>query len=330
MKTTIVINNSNSIDEICELLPKVINTCKYNGITINKVILSSCFENDFEKAIYDDNNDFIITYGANNSNIKGIKKVFELDNNFDSVLKNITDFVSTMNKSNKTKLTLKTFGKSEKEILNILESVACDDIIIKTKSDDLDVQVSIEYDNSLDCDSKQDIISSIYEKLKPYMYTDENMSIYELLINLLTVNGKTLSVAETLTQGNIAKNLTDADNNNRFKLGIVAQSAKQFEEMLALSSSIVNSHNQNMVELVYEMAAGLLEKSGSDYAIATLGNADDDFSYIAVGDIDGIHVYKSKCTLHGIRKINTISKNAIYYLIKKIKQNDLFFNQIIV
>ena len=321
MKTTIVINNCNSIDEICELLPKVINTCKYNGITVNKVILSSRFEDDFEKVIYDDNNDFVITYGTNNSNIKGTKKVFELDHDIDNTIISIVHFSDAMNKNNKTKLTLKTFGKSEREILNILESIECDD---------LDVEVMIEYDNSLELDSRQDMISNIYEKLKPYMYTDENMSIYELIMNLLNVNGKTLSVAETLTQGNIAKNLTNADNNGRFKLGIVAHSAKQFEEMLALSSSIVNSHNQNMVELVYEMAAGLLEKSDSDYAIATLGNLEDDFSYIAVGDIDGIHVYKSKCSLHGVRKINTISKNAIYYLIKKIKQNDLFFNQIIV
>ena len=86
----------------------------------------------------------------------------------------------------------------------------------------------------------------------------------------------------------------------------------------------------NSVEIVYEMAAGLLEHTECDMAIATYGNINDDYCYIAVGDIDGLHVYKNKCSGSHDKLVETLSKSAIFYLIKKIKQNDLFFNQIIV
>ena len=49
--------------------------------------------------------------------------------------------------------------------------------------------------------------------------------------------------------------------------------------------------------------------------------------YIAVGNADGIHVYKN--TLFGNREqvIDSLTQTAFFYLIKNIKQNDLFFDK---
>ena len=72
------------------------------------------------------------------------------------------------------------------------------------------------------------------------------------------------------------------------------------------------------------------------YAVTALGELLIDFTenekvgklcYIAVGNIDGIHVYKN--TLFGTREqiIDSLTQTAFFYLIKNIKQNDLFFDK---
>ena len=332
MKTSIIINPNNSImTELEDIITQITTTLELNDVQINRVLISSNFDVDYEKLMYDDSNDFIITIGEHKSSIKGIKKVFNFGNNIDGVSQNvikIVDYVNTCNPNKHNRMIIKTFGISEKNILSLIDNTS-DDIIIRVIGTDLDLNVIIEYDNDLESSTRQNIISDIYEKLRNYIYTDDNLSIYELLINLLNVNNKTLSLAETITGGVITENLHKVENSNdAILLGINALQAEGLTKLLDLSTEQIKQNNP--VEIVYEMAAGVLEKSGSDLCLATYGTKSDQYSYIAVGDMDGIHVYKSKCNAIGKGKQNIIAKSAIYYLIKKIKQNDLFFNQIVV
>ena len=46
---------------------------------------------------------------------------------------------------------------------------------------------------------------------------------------------------------------------------------------------------------------------------------------MAIGDFDGIHVYKNKINIKNLNLIGNLSKTALFYLIKKLKQNDLCF-----
>ena len=74
----------------------------------------------------------------------------------------------------------------------------------------------------------------------------------------------------------------------------------------------------------------MLEKNNSGMVLVTCGDIDSEnhICYIAVGDSDGIHVYKNTCLGTRDQIIETVSKCAVFYLIKKLKQNDLFFNKI--
>lgn len=68
----------------------------------------------------------------------------------------------------------------------------------------------------------------------------------------------------------------------------------------------------------------MLGLSNADIALFVLGDTkDSDICYIACGDIDGIHVYKNRINDKSDNLIENISKTAIFYLIKKLKQNDL-------
>ena len=61
----------------------------------------------------------------------------------------------------------------------------------------------------------------------------------------------------------------------------------------------------------------MLEKTSADNVLFVLADKfNPDICYIAVGDIEGIHVYKNKIV--GSKNIytETISKTSIFYLIK--------------
>ena len=68
----------------------------------------------------------------------------------------------------------------------------------------------------------------------------------------------------------------------------------------------------------------MLELSNADISVFVLGDtAESDICYMAIGDVDGIHVYKNKINDKSDNLIENISKTAIFYLIKKLKRNDL-------
>ena len=69
----------------------------------------------------------------------------------------------------------------------------------------------------------------------------------------------------------------------------------------------------------------LLEQANSDIAIFVLGDKTNNTCFIAIGDIDGIHVYKNKFMTYNQLTINMLSETTMFYLIKKLRQNDLQF-----
>ena len=77
------------------------------------------------------------------------------------------------------------------------------------------------------------------------------------------------------------------------------------------------------------MALGLLKK-GCDIAVATTGYAGEESngeSYIAIGDKNAIHVYKNIFCMQRENAIDNICKAANFYLIKKLRSNDFYFDK---
>ena len=94
---------------------------------------------------------------------------------------------------------------------------------------------------------------------------------------------------------------------------------------LKLESRIVSQFGKFSVNTVYELDNLLLQSSKADIAIVVLGDKNCDTCYIAIGDIDGIHVYKNKIFSFDDALIETLSDTTLFYLIKKLRQNDLQF-----
>ena len=95
---------------------------------------------------------------------------------------------------------------------------------------------------------------------------------------------------------------------------------------LNIDSRVIEQFGEHSVNSVYELDNLLLQNSKSDIAIFILGDKYHDMCYIAIGDIDGIHVYKNKIINFDDELIYSLSETTLFYLIKKLRQNDLQFN----
>ncbi len=234
--------------------------------------------------------------------------------------------------------TIKTFGISEKDIYSILSDLIKNKykILFLTYPNNLEVSIVIRYNENLDKEIINDLIYKVYERLNKYIYAEEEVTIVTRALDLLKVNHKTLAIAETVTGGNISTNLIKQSSNLKNVLieNIVATDISSLINRLKVSPAILKQYSEVSVEVAYEMAAGLLETSNADIVLTTCGltdfNNDDKegkVCFIAVGNIDGIHVYKN--TLYGTREqvIDSLTQTAFFYLIKNIKQNDLFFDK---
>ena len=99
-------------------------------------------------------------------------------------------------------------------------------------------------------------------------------TLAELVHKTLTEQGKTLATAESCTGGTIASRLTAlAGASAYFRGGVVAYSNEVKECALGVKHETLTAHGAVSEETVREMAEGVRQRLGADYAIATTGIA---------------------------------------------------------
>ena len=117
-------------------------------------------------------------------------------------------------------------------------------------------------------------IQGLYDLASSYIVGEDCETLEELAHKTLTERGLTLATAESCTGGNIARLLTaQAGSSAYFKGGIVAYSNEVKESALGVRHSTLEAHGAVSEETVREMAEGVRECLGADYAIATTGIA---------------------------------------------------------
>lgn len=98
-----------------------------------------------------------------------------------------------------------------------------------------------------------------------------------IIAELLKKNNSTLATAESCTGGNIAHRITSiAGSSAYFKGSVVAYSEEVKRAQLGVSLETIALHHVVSEEVVKEMAQGVKNKLGVDYALATSGIAGPD------------------------------------------------------
>lgn len=94
------------------------------------------------------------------------------------------------------------------------------------------------------------------------------------LVTALLSAGKTVAAAESCTGGWVAKAITDiAGSSGCFSYGIVSYSNDAKEALLDVDAATLQEHGAVSEPTVREMAAGVLDLSGADLAVAISGVA---------------------------------------------------------
>ncbi len=235
---------------------------------------------------------------------------------------------------------IKTFGIYEKDIYSVLNDLVKNiyKILFITYPSELEVTLLIRYNQTLEPEIVQSFLAKVYERLNKYIYADEDVSLATRAMDLLRVSNKTLAVAEAVSGGNIASTLfkTCSDINETVKLALVCPNEESKMKLLNLNRGVLERYGELSIETAYEMAAGLLEVSKADFVLCTTGISESlkpnerKTTFIAVGNMDGIHVYKN--TFIGSKEtvIENITQTSLFYFIKNLKQNDLLFNETVV
>ena len=107
--------------------------------------------------------------------------------------------------------------------------------------------------------------------------TESIAALSEALVSELIESGRSVSVAESCTGGWIAKALTDTSGSSQcFSYGVVSYSNGAKESMLGVNPASLIRYGAVSAEVVAEMAEGVLNLSGADYAVAVSGIAGPD------------------------------------------------------
>lgn len=121
-------------------------------------------------------------------------------------------------------------------------------------------------------------INAQIELLKPIlgsgMYSDHEDTLEGCIGRILTENGKTLSVAESCTGGNISALMTSIPGSSGYYLGSVTSYANSVKmNVLGVPEETIAAHGAVSSECVAAMAEGVRKLTGSDYSVATSGIA---------------------------------------------------------
>ncbi len=229
---------------------------------------------------------------------------------------------------------IKMFGIRESDAVEILRDTqnSFSDIIFEFYQNGQVLDLLLRYSSDISQARVSDCISCIYEKLRKFIVTNDDTTIYQLALDLLTISNRTLGIYETVTAGNIMSNLSECNGVSKhlIKYGKVSFAPQNTISELDINPNLTNQYGYVSVNVAYEIASTLLDRTKCDIILLTLGDLENDnMCFTAVGDNDGIHIYKSKVNVNSDAK-QILSDTAIFYLIKKLKQNDLYFNKIIV
>ena len=114
----------------------------------------------------------------------------------------------------------------------------------------------------------------LYALIGDIIYGEEDDNIEVSIGNLLTEKGLTVATAESFTGGKIAEQLTSVPGASKyFKGSIVSYATETKISVLGVDKNLIDKHSVVSKEVASAMASNIRRLIGTDFAIATTGNA---------------------------------------------------------
>jgi nicotinamide-nucleotide amidase len=107
-----------------------------------------------------------------------------------------------------------------------------------------------------------------------YLFSEDERSIAEIVLDLARARGLTLATAESCTGGLVASRLTAVPGSSDiFRGGVVAYADDVKEHELGVGASVLAEHGAVSAETARGMAEGARSRLGTDVAVAVTGIA---------------------------------------------------------
>ena len=199
---------------------------------------------------------------------------------------------------------IKTVGATDEIVSSAIEEAKtqCGNISFNVGDRFGDGTVEIVYDALTSKAVYDGVIRTLVYKLKDYIYSLENITLEERLVQLLKLRRMKLSTAESFTGGGIGKRIVGVSGASEvFFEGLNTYANESKSERLGVETETLRRYGAVSKETAYEMAAGLIASGNCDISIATTGIAGPKSDntqkpvgllYIAVGRREGISVYE--------------------------------------
>ncbi len=166
----------------------------------------------------------------------------------------------------------------ETELLDLISSQVNPTIATYAKEGEVSIRVSAKAKD--ENEAKQmiyPVVQEIKSRLNPYLYSENNEELVEVVAKKLLEKNITISLAESCTGGLIASELTSISGISKsFDRGIVTYSNISKVEQLGVNPSTLEKFGAVSEETAKEMAIGLKQKSKSDLCLAITGIAGPD------------------------------------------------------
>ncbi len=224
----------------------------------------------------------------------------------------------------------KCFGITRNDLLILLEDLFNDSHGVYIEINEFNLLSEIKLKASQTNNNFYDVSKKIFEIISPYVYAESDMTIEETLIELSKINNIKIIIIECVTGGNIISLLAKAskDYSKCIIETKVPVEKNCMVENICIKDYIKNDRIVNEIKMCYDIAEEIFKFRDCDHVIVTSGNIDDTNNlvsgeiYIAVGNKHSIDVYKNKFEGNRNEVIELASKAAMFYFIKKIRQNN--------
>ena len=212
---------------------------------------------------------------------------------------------------NKKTCQFHVFGLKKEEIKQKLEKLRqeIDGFEYKYSYDNLISDIVMTYNGQTSLIDDNQV--KIATEFKQFLFSENDMTLPEIVSRMLNLKGKTISICENVTKGKIIYTLLRANENFKDVLKTV-----KFDEYELLNADIL-----------YDKTINFLKDSKADIAVMTNGNFSEDgltFNFV-IADSSEVHIYKNTFKANKESCIDMAVNSLFFHLVKKLRQNDLTY-----
>ena len=175
---------------------------------------------------------------------------------------------------------LRFMGIGESKLAEVLEELIINQtnptLATYAKSNEVMLRITAKCDNALEGDELiKEMEALVFEKVGNYFYGyGENLTIEEVVIDLLKEKKQTLSVVEGVSGGLCQGRLTDVPGSSEvFEGGVVTYSAKSKLKLIESANLDVSVLNQISEKQAIELAKAIQQTTNTTYGLSIIGAA---------------------------------------------------------